>query len=148
MLYAVRVLIDPPSFRRLVRARELLAEDDCPIAAIADEVAISQYHFIRQFAALYGTTPHQFRTAERVARAKQLLSAGRPVTDVCFETGFNNLSNFNRQFRKLCGLPPSEYRRHAKRNMQKSTELYRFDEEMRAALAHGHAFHAALAEQR
>jgi len=85
----------------------------------------------------------------RVNRACDLLTGtDKPVTDVCFEIGFNNLSNFNRQFRKLCGLPPSEYRRHAKRNMQKSTELYRFDEEMRAALAHGRTFRGMLAEQR
>jgi transcriptional regulator GlxA family with amidase domain len=66
----------------------------------------------------------------RVNRACDLLTGSdKPVTDVCFETGFNNLSNFNRQFRRFCGLPPSEYRRQAKRNMCKSTELYRFDEQ-------------------
>ncbi|HEV8388845.1 MAG TPA: AraC family transcriptional regulator, partial [Dongiaceae bacterium] len=56
----------------------------------------------------------------RVNRACDLLTeTDKPVTDVCFETGFNNVSNFNRQFLKLCGLPPSEYRRQAKRNMCK-----------------------------
>lgn len=82
----------------------------------------------------------------RVNRACELLTGtDRPVTDVCFETGFNNLSNFNRQFRKLCGLPPSEYRRHAKRNMQKSTELYRSDEDaLSPALAGNQALRGDL----
>ncbi|MES2818155.1 MAG: helix-turn-helix domain-containing protein, partial [Pseudomonadota bacterium] len=33
------------------------------------------------------------------------------VTDVCFESGFNNLSNFNRRFQQLKGMTPSDYRR-------------------------------------
>jgi hypothetical protein len=49
----------------------------------------------------------------------------KPVTAICFETGFNNLSNFNRQFRALCGLTPSEYRRQAKRCLTSSMALYR-----------------------
>ena len=75
----------------------------------------------------------------RVNRACDLLTGtDKPVTGVCFETGFSNLSNFNRQFRRFWGLPPSEYRRQAKRSMCKSTELYRFDEQaMAAALARG-----------
>lgn len=79
----------------------------------------------------------------RVNRACDLLAGtDKPVTDVCFETGFNNLSNFNRQFRRLCNLAPSEYRRQAKRNMCKSTELYRFDEEaIGAAVARSQPLH-------
>jgi AraC-like DNA-binding protein len=64
----------------------------------------------------------------RINRACILLTETEtPVTDICFETGFNNLSNFNRHFRGFCGLTPSEYRRQAKRNMKKSTELYKLD---------------------
>ena len=105
------MLIDRRSFRRLLQARELLADDDRPIAEVAREVAISPYHFIRQFAALYGTTPHQFRTAERVARAKQLLATGRPVTEVCFDVGFESLGSFSALFTKWVGVAPSRYRR-------------------------------------
>ena len=105
------MLIDPRSFRRLIRARELLAEEDRPVSAIADEVSISPYHFIRQFAALFGTTPHQFRTAERLARAKRLLSTGRPVTEVCFDVGFSSLGSFSALFTRWAGVAPSRYRR-------------------------------------
>ena len=36
----------------------------------------------------------------RINRACVLLAKSEmPVTDICFETGFNNISNFNRQFR-------------------------------------------------
>jgi AraC-like DNA-binding protein len=32
------------------------------------------------------------------------------ITDACFASGFNNLSNFNRQFLKHKGMPPSRFR--------------------------------------
>lgn len=105
------MLIDRRSFRGLVQARELLADDDRPVSAIADEVAISRFHFIRQFEALFGTTPHRFRTGERLARAKRLLSAGRPVTEVCFDVGFASLGSFSALFARWNGVSPSRYRR-------------------------------------
>ena len=41
-----------------------------------------------------------------------LMSSERPsITDVCLEVGFNNLSNFNRQFLAEKGMPPSQFRR-------------------------------------
>jgi AraC-like DNA-binding protein len=32
------------------------------------------------------------------------------VAEICYETGFSNLSNFNRHFQKLKGMPPSQFR--------------------------------------
>ncbi len=39
-----------------------------------------------------------------------LFETDRPVADICFDTGFRNLSNFNRQFRSATGMTPREYR--------------------------------------
>jgi AraC-like DNA-binding protein len=33
------------------------------------------------------------------------------ITDICFQVGFNNLSNFNRQFLAEKGMPPSRFRK-------------------------------------
>ena len=51
----------------------------------------------------------------RVGHACKLLSETEmPVTDVCFEVGYGNVSNFNRVFRLQRGLTPSAYRRLAR----------------------------------
>jgi AraC-like DNA-binding protein len=108
------VLIDPRTFRRLVRARDLLAgdtHDAFTVRAIAEHVGLSPFQFIRQFDAVFGTTPHQFRTGARLDRAKALLAAGAPVTDVCMEVGFTSLGSFSALFTRWVGASPTRYRR-------------------------------------
>lgn len=47
----------------------------------------------------------------RVGRACQLLTEGeRDITDICFASGFGNVSNFNRIFRRLKNTAPHRYR--------------------------------------
>ena len=39
-----------------------------------------------------------------------LMSTSKPISDICYEVGFNNLSNFNRRFLDHKGMPPSRFR--------------------------------------
>ena len=86
---------------------------------IAREVAISPYHFIRQFEAVFGMTPHQFRIQSRLNRAKLLLAMGEhSVTEVCIEVGFSSLGSFSDLFTRRFGSSPSAYRRRARAMVQ------------------------------
>ena len=107
------MLIDRAALRRLCRARDLLELDDegATNAAIAREVGISPFHFIRQFDAVFGETPHQYRTRARLDRAKQLLADGASVTETCMEVGFASLGSFSQLFARRVGVSPSAYRR-------------------------------------
>jgi AraC-like DNA-binding protein len=109
------MLIDRASLQRLCRARDLLelAEDDAPrtLSTIARDVGISQYHLIRQFDAVFGETPHQYRTRARLDRAKQLLAGGASVTDACMTVGFSSVGSFSQLFARRVGVAPSAYRR-------------------------------------
>lgn len=93
----------------------MLAQLDGPqptIEALAREVGISPYHFIRQFEAVFGVTPHQYRIQVRLDRAKQLLAAHRrSVTAVCMEVGLTSLGSFSTLFSRRFGETPSGYRR-------------------------------------
>src|SRR5437660_9628586 len=102
-------------FANLCRARDLLhAPGDARVSIrdVARDVRISPYHFIRQFEALFGETPHQYRIRARIDRAKELLAAGdHSVTDVCMEVGFASLGSFSDLFTRRVGVSPSAYRR-------------------------------------
>ncbi len=43
--------------------------------------------------------------------AKQIISRDKNIADICFDSGFNNLSNFNRMFKKWKGDTPLQYRK-------------------------------------
>src|SRR5262249_36175705 len=86
------------------------------IRAVARASGISLFHFIRQFEAVFGATPHQLRIRSRLDRAKQLLALGeQSVTEVCFEVGFESLGSFSDLFARRVGEPPSAYRRRVRR---------------------------------
>jgi AraC-like DNA-binding protein len=51
---------------------------------------------------------HELRTG---LACRALIESDRPVSDIAYESGFNNLSNFNRRFRALKGMSPRDYRR-------------------------------------
>lgn len=72
--------------------------------------------FSRFFKKQTGHTFARYVNCSRVHAACNLLSqTEKPVTDICFEVGFNNIANFNRQFVKICGRSPSAYRRDSRR---------------------------------
>jgi AraC-like DNA-binding protein len=115
------MLIQHATFRRLCRARDLLHEVAAPlsIATVAAQAGISQFHFIRQFEAMFGTTPHQLRIQARIDRAKHMLTSDHAsVTDVCLDVGFSSLGSFSSCFTRRVGMSPSDYRRHTRHVVQ------------------------------
>src|SRR5262245_7306949 len=112
------MLLRHEGFRRLCRARDLLREvrERPPsIEDLAREVRISPYHFIRQFEAVFGVTPHQYRIQSRLDLARELLAAGEhSVTDVCMEVGFSSLGSFSALFTRRIGETPSTFRRRVR----------------------------------
>ena len=81
------------------------------VPALARAAYVSPAHFSRQFRSTFGETPHRYLQRRRVERAMELLrETDTPVTDVCFDVGFNSLGTFSRTFREIVGEPPSRYR--------------------------------------
>ncbi len=68
--------------------------------------------FCRFFKKLNHKVFTDFLNEYRVARACNLLAGDSPsISATCFDSGFNNLSHFNKQFKQVTGQTPSEYRR-------------------------------------
>ncbi len=83
-------------------------------AGIAAELGMSESRFSRFFRRATGNTFTDFVNRIRVNRACQLLmETDSLITHICYEIGFNNVANFNRRFREIKGMTPSEFRREA-----------------------------------
>ncbi|KAA5540856.1 AraC family transcriptional regulator [Adhaeribacter rhizoryzae] len=79
------------------------------IAAVAN---LSVTSFCRYFKLLTKKTYYDFLIEIRVSHACRLLIENKlPTEVVCFECGFNNVSNFYRHFKKVTGLTPLLYKR-------------------------------------
>jgi AraC family transcriptional regulator len=101
--------------RRITAAvRRIESDCDSPLDlnTLARGAAMSPYHFLRTFRAVVGMTPHQFLLQTRLRRTAILLRRTRDsIASIAFEAGFGDLSTFNRQFRRILGRAPGEYRR-------------------------------------
>jgi len=81
----------------------------------AGEVGLSAFHFLRLFARVLGVTPHQYLVRSRLRHAARLLADdARSITDVAFDVGFGDLSNFVRTFHRAAGVSPRVFRQASK----------------------------------
>jgi AraC family transcriptional regulator len=94
-----------------LRRIEAEAGENLALADLAREAAMSPYHFLRTFRQVVGLTPHQFVLHTRLHRAAvRLRRSDEAVSAIAFDLGFNDLSTFNRRFRRVTGLSPTAYR--------------------------------------
>ena len=78
------------------------------IAAVAN---LSAKAFCRYFKSKTSKTFYDFLLEVRIAHACHLLlEKDMSVYEICYDSGFNNLSNFNRYFKKITNKTPSEYK--------------------------------------
>ena len=107
-----RAICRPASTRRSPSSAHNLTQpfSEADLAAIAGQ---STSAFSRAFRRHTGMSLVQYVKRLRINLACQILMSDEqaPITDICFEVGFNNLSNFNRQFLAEKGMTPSRFRR-------------------------------------
>ncbi len=85
--------------------------EEVTLEEVASLVNMSPRSFCRFFKANTGKTLTRYLNELRVGEAcKLLLETEQPVTEIAFEAGFSNLSNFNRRFREIKALSPREFR--------------------------------------
>jgi AraC-like DNA-binding protein len=130
LLYAARCLaLTRPAVRRSAPPRaaerrrmvevalwiEAQAAEPLALEAMARQAELSPFHLLRRFTRVIGVTPHQHLVRARLRRAARLLSRGEgSVSDIAYEVGFGDLSNFIRTFRRAAGVSPRGFRRLAR----------------------------------
>jgi len=87
-------------------------KEEITLEAIAGLTHMTVPSFCRYFKKITNKTFTQFVNEYRLVHASKLLSEQAiSITDVCFESGFNNFSHFNKRFKAFTGQTPSAYRK-------------------------------------
>ena len=77
---------------------------------VAGLVNLNKSSFCRYFKYRTHKTCSQFLNEIRIAHACKLLINGElSISEICYETGYNNISHFNRQFKLITGLTAKAY---------------------------------------
>ncbi len=87
---------------------------------IAEASGVSRYHFIRIFSAYLGETPFEYIQRQKILKAIHLLAENSDsITDISFKVGFESQSSFNKAFKKITQLSPSQFRNLGKEEKEK-----------------------------
>jgi AraC-like DNA-binding protein len=85
--------------------QQINLEDACA------QAGVSAFHFLRLFSEVVGVTPHQYLVRSRLRHAaRRLADDDSPITDIAYDVGFNDLSNFVRTFHRAAGASPLKFR--------------------------------------
>ena len=99
------------TLRDVLRYVALHYHEAVTLADLAGIAHMTESSFSRFFKRMTGNTFTRHLTELRTAKACELLAGSdRSVTDICFDVGYRNLSNFNRAFRSVREMTPRQYR--------------------------------------
>src|SRR6266702_4521761 len=108
--------------RRAVEAALWIDENshtEIDLEQAARQAGLSPFHFLRLFSNVLGVTPNQYLVRSRLRHAARLLTEDDiAVTDIAYDVGFGDLSNFVRTFHRAAGVSPTKFRQ-ASRGMRK-----------------------------
>jgi AraC-like DNA-binding protein len=97
----------------------------------AAQAGISPFHFLRLFSSVLGVTPHQYLVRSRLRHAARLLAGdGISITDIAYDVGFGDLSNFVRTFHRAAGISPLRFRQASRGNRRISGNRKFFQERL------------------
>lgn len=100
--------------QQILKVKKYISENymyDLKLSDLASIACMSSSSFSRFFKLHTGRPLSAYVTEVRMGMAARLLvDTDEPISSVCYGVGYNNLSNFNRTFRKLKGCTPSAFR--------------------------------------
>lgn len=108
-------LSDSNLAQKLDRLLEYLQEQyagDISLEEAAQMLGLSKYYFTRIFRQHMGQTFNDYLTFLRIQAAEELLQqSGMSMSEICAACGYSSVSSFNRNFHKLKGCSPTEFRK-------------------------------------
>jgi len=105
---------DGVEHRAVRRMRDLIRErfaENLTLDAIAAHAGLNKFYALRAFKQAMGVPPNTYQRHIRIAKARELLRRGHGGADLALELGFCDQSHFDRWFRRIAHVTPTEYRR-------------------------------------
>ena len=97
--------------------------EDFSVAKAAEMTGMTEVTFSRNFQSATGHRFVEFINRIRIGHAcAKLYASDDTVTQICYQVGFQNVANFNRQFLKIKGMHPSAYRDTARKDLAQKLE--------------------------
>jgi AraC family transcriptional regulator, arabinose operon regulatory protein len=97
----------------MLKAKNLLSsnlEEDVSLESLAMDLGMSYENFRKVFRETQGVSPMQFRTSQRMHRAKLMILSGISIKETAELVGYSDCYGFSRQFKKTIGVSPAVYR--------------------------------------
>lgn len=108
--------------RRVQKVQRYINEhyrEEIRLNTLADMVGMTPVSFSRFFRLRTGKTLSDYIVEIRLGYAIRLLiDSSRTIAEICYDCGFNNLSNFNRMFKRKKSCSPKEFRERYRKRMQ------------------------------
>ncbi|MGN0405648.1 MAG: helix-turn-helix domain-containing protein [Bariatricus sp.] len=102
----------PDSIQTAISYMEKNYRNDISLDQLSQVVSMSKYHLSKEMKRYTGFSPHAYLLSLRIHQAKQLLHyTDLPANKIALSVGFNDINNFNYQFKKRTGKTPLQYRR-------------------------------------
>ncbi len=94
-------------------------DEQITLSDIAGYVNISKFYLIKLFKQYLDFTPSQYLKIIRLESSKELLIAGKSVSEVAMMSGFNNISYYVRAFKEQYKITPNDYKKNERRKYGK-----------------------------
>lgn len=102
---------EDPMYCKIISYVSLHFQEDITLEQIAAFAGMNTSSICRYFKKKTGGTIFDLILKLRIAYTKrQLSNTDNPISSIAYDAGFNNLANFNIQFKKMTGYTPSQYR--------------------------------------
>lgn len=93
-------------------------QEEISLDELAQQFFVSPYYLCREFKKHTNSTIIQYLNVTRIMNAqRKMMETDKNITEVSKETGFSNITHFNRVFKAVAGMTPSMYRKAYKENV-------------------------------
>lgn len=106
---------EPPLIKRAKKLLQKNYTKPITLDTVSQQLNVSSFYFCKQFKKYVGMNFTEYVARLRIESAKKLLQNPHiHVNEIAFETGFNSLPHFNRSFKRITGVTPTELRKSGK----------------------------------